>query len=285
MRKAILILLAMVAVASADPWAARLGEWVALQQRRAVGELWTPADLDGLALWFDASDSSTLWADTNATTAATNNGLVARWDDKSGNERNYTNANTANQPNKISNAVDFSPRNSWLEGTRPHGTTGDFVVIAAADVANVSTIYTAGDLGFLGANPIASDWGIWLRRFADYDFGYVRASPVAAFLVLADASEGNRVFWGARAGSTIKAAYNGGTVASVAASDTAHRVGDRRQTTTTRTHGNDKINEVVILSGYDLPTIRKVEGYLAHKWGLAANLPSDHPYKNSPPTK
>jgi hypothetical protein len=36
MRKAILIWLAMVAVASADPWAAQLGEWVALQQRRAV---------------------------------------------------------------------------------------------------------------------------------------------------------------------------------------------------------------------------------------------------------
>jgi len=36
MRKAILIWLAVVAMASADPWAARLGEWVALQQRRAV---------------------------------------------------------------------------------------------------------------------------------------------------------------------------------------------------------------------------------------------------------
>jgi hypothetical protein len=27
-----------------------------------------------------------------------------------------------------------------------------------------------------------------------------------------------------------------------------------------------------------------VEGYLAHKWGLAGNLPNDHPYKNAAPT-
>ena len=27
-----------------------------------------------------------------------------------------------------------------------------------------------------------------------------------------------------------------------------------------------------------------IEGYLAHKWGMTANLPSDHPYKSLPPT-
>ena len=26
-----------------------------------------------------------------------------------------------------------------------------------------------------------------------------------------------------------------------------------------------------------------MEGYLAHKWGLAANLPADHPHKEYPP--
>ena len=28
----------------------------------------------------------------------------------------------------------------------------------------------------------------------------------------------------------------------------------------------------------------KAEGYLAHKWGLTSLLPSNHPYKNNPPT-
>ena len=33
----------------------------------------------------------------------------------------------------------------------------------------------------------------------------------------------------------------------------------------------------------DVSTVIKAEGYLAHKWGLAGNLPSDHTYKSSAP--
>jgi hypothetical protein len=29
--------------------------------------------------------------------------------------------------------------------------------------------------------------------------------------------------------------------------------------------------------------IQQIEGYLAHKWGLSANLPSNHPYKPAAP--
>jgi hypothetical protein len=28
---------------------------------------------------------------------------------------------------------------------------------------------------------------------------------------------------------------------------------------------------------------QQIEGYLAWKWGLVANLPAGHPYKNYPP--
>ena len=35
--------------------------------------------------------------------------------------------------------------------------------------------------------------------------------------------------------------------------------------------------------GTDITDVQKAEGYLAHKWGLAGNLPSGHPYKNSAP--
>jgi hypothetical protein len=36
------------------------------------------------------------------------------------------------------------------------------------------------------------------------------------------------------------------------------------------------------LSGLDAETQQKIEGYLAHKWDLVAELPSNHPYKSSP---
>jgi hypothetical protein len=45
------------------------------------------------------------------------------------------------------------------------------------------------------------------------------------------------------------------------------------------------ICEVLILNTHPTATNRqRIEGYLAHKWGLTANLPSDHPYKTVGPT-
>jgi hypothetical protein len=43
------------------------------------------------------------------------------------------------------------------------------------------------------------------------------------------------------------------------------------------------IGEVVIVSGVDDTTRQKLEGYLAHKWGLTDSLPAGHPYKATPP--
>jgi hypothetical protein len=44
------------------------------------------------------------------------------------------------------------------------------------------------------------------------------------------------------------------------------------------------IAEVVVLSQTMTTADRqRVEGYLAHKWGLTANLPAGHPYTTTPP--
>lgn len=45
-----------------------------------------------------------------------------------------------------------------------------------------------------------------------------------------------------------------------------------------------QIAEVIITKyPFDTDTVSKAFGRLAHNWGLTANLPSNHPYKNSPP--
>jgi hypothetical protein len=41
--------------------------------------------------------------------------------------------------------------------------------------------------------------------------------------------------------------------------------------------------ELIFFSGNNVTTRQMCEGYLAHKWGLAGNLPVDHPYKNQAP--
>lgn len=48
---------------------------------------------------------------------------------------------------------------------------------------------------------------------------------------------------------------------------------------------NSEFAEVLVLDGLLTPTEwEKLEGYLAHQWGLTANLPGGHPYKTTPPT-
>jgi len=62
--------------------------------------------------------------------------------------------------------------------------------------------------------------------------------------------------------------------------------------TTTSYIGNDQNNawtegniaEVIFCDEKNSDADRqRIEGYLAHKWGLEANLPAGHPYKNVAP--
>ena len=47
---------------------------------------------------------------------------------------------------------------------------------------------------------------------------------------------------------------------------------------------NGDISEIIIYSATLSTSDRqKIEGYLAHKWGLTDKLPANHPYKNSAP--
>ena len=51
-----------------------------------------------------------------------------------------------------------------------------------------------------------------------------------------------------------------------------------------KTGGFGWIAEILVVDQYvDETTRQKVEGYLAHKWGLTDNLPFNHPYKSSEP--
>jgi hypothetical protein len=43
------------------------------------------------------------------------------------------------------------------------------------------------------------------------------------------------------------------------------------------------IGEIIIINSVQDIDRQKVEGYLAHKWGVESKLPSDHPYKTSAP--
>jgi hypothetical protein len=58
-----------------------------------------------LALWLDGSDTATLFDDTSGGSPVAVDGGVARWEDKSGNGRHFTQSTSANRPQRKSNQI------------------------------------------------------------------------------------------------------------------------------------------------------------------------------------
>jgi len=225
---------------------------------------WTPAAVP-TALWLDASDASSL------TLSGSN---VDQWRDKSGNAK-HANAITAaptydatglnGQP-----ALVFTP-NQFL----------DLVSVASTESMTVLMVINRPDTSSR-VIPLASASGIaalyWDTPGAFYtylpDIGAhsFTQSVSGDFLVSVqrDASNVTAYRGGSIVGSPIAAAANSGNF---------DRIGTWSGIFTT-----GAVAEVVVFANdATTDTRQRAEGYAAHKWGLTASLPVDHPYKSSPP--
>lgn len=95
-----------------------------------------PASISGLQLWLDAADSSKLFDATTGGSAVAADGGVARWEDKSGNGRHFTQSTIANRPARRS-----SGRNGF--GTLEFDGSNDRLVGDATVYFNPNVPYTA----------------------------------------------------------------------------------------------------------------------------------------------
>ena len=284
MIKALLITLLTATLAHAQGYDARTADYLrAWRIGAAGGELWTPAELgDDLTLWLDAADNSTLWADTSATTAATNGSAVARWDDKSGNNRNATQNTPANRPIVQSaelnskSVLRFDGSNDTLSSTYSFAihNISAFMVFRSRDsslqYASAQRPTTNGRFYFTSGTAVKGA-GIlsfgestnWQTMFIAGTTSQLIASRNGASLQTESDSRQ----------ATAPTVWIGGGV--VAAGGTTPGI-----------YGQVDVSEYLFVAGLISTNDRqRVEGYLAHKWGLTANLPSDHPYKNNPPMK
>ena len=91
-----------------------------MQQEEEVIE---PPITNGLQLWLDAADSSTLFDSTTGGSTPANNGAVARWEDKSGNTNHATQGTANERPLRITNDTNgndvilFDGANDWFSLT------------------------------------------------------------------------------------------------------------------------------------------------------------------------
>ncbi len=267
--------------------------------------VWNPRMIQ-TALWLDAAD---------ATTVTASSGLITEWRDKSGNSKHvtaagalrptYTSAGlngrsivtysgsqslqaaTASDWSFMHNGSQYSVIAVWqagissdpnalyaLFGTRTSGATLGtqlFYDDRASAPANNQARHTAGTSG--GSN--------YIINFSS-DNAHSPNTPTI-FGLQADVSNAT-----AALRSSIR--VNGGSAI------------QNNTTTTAAVTGNPQhaiiigsldasffltgyIAEFVIINGATTTDTRqRIEGYLAHKWGLTANLPAGHPYKTVGPT-
>jgi hypothetical protein len=261
-----------------------LGEFI-----NTVGVGWTPANLTSTACWLDASDTSTI-----TLVSGTN---VSQWNDKSGNERHATQANGANQPTYISSGmnslglIDWDGSNDSMTisgGTTPlHSLLSADNTYSMAWAVKPDTISTQPVLLYVPEGSwkflveIKSDggvyWGDTPSNYRTYSGGSFFVVNTGTFFTLIKTGSGAGT---AHVGGTLNTSFtNNGGLGNTPALGAAFILGQYPNL-----FYDGKMAEIIISNySWDTSERQQVEGYLAHKWGLQANLPVDHPYKNAAP--
>ena len=258
------------------------------------GALWTPAEIT-TALWLDADDASTI---------TTVSGNVSEWRDKSGNARHATQSVSASRPSYVAGAMggkavmrhagtgeflDLTPGLNFLSNSSAHTI---FAVIESSQdgqfggiIATQNEASNAGiQFGFGNVTPNVAIYrlqGASTRRQRTSSASFTGAPVIASLHYDGSGSTagnaGIRIF---KNGTEDVGAFNEITGSGEFQKSTDHFIGIRG---TTIPYDGD-IAEIIILESDASSQDRQfVEGYLAHKWGLEANLPAEHPYKSAAP--
>ena len=234
-----------------------------------------PRNIPGLALWLDAADATTLFSNTAGTQLVTTNGdIVRRINDKSGNFRNATASATTNlyrtsQLNGNSGIQVPSPNSGFATPSfilSPTNTCTLFIVALQISSDNASlvqsTIQTTmriqleATFARLNLNNTSLNSSLMVNRL-----GFPNIYSIAF-----DSTTLTGFFNGTSAGT------GSGTSDGSLSSSTIY-------TFATNNGMNGYLYEAILYNRNLTVTQRQeVEGYLAHKWGLQANLPSSHPY-------
>lgn len=247
--------------------------------------LWTPAQLT-TALWLDAADTSTI---------TESGGAVSQWDDKSGNSRHVTQSTPSRQPAYSATGlnskptIDFDGSDDFLKNAtfQPAGAVSCFLVFNRDSVGGIfiNTQRTNGIFeingGFGGGyrNITFTATGA-INPSLGFDIASGGANQNAILGVQYDGSGSTSADFVARLNGSNQSIVNGGALGF--ANETGFTIGGRVVQNLGFYDG--RVSELIFTnSQLTLSDVQKIEGYLAHKWGLTANLPANHPYKTAVP--
>ena len=268
----------------------------------AVGRLWTPADTT-TAVWLDYSDATSLTVSTN---------LISQVSDKSGGGFHFT-ATTTARPT-LTNAINglsvarYDGNDTMIAADASNwkylhsGTTRYriWIVSQSSSTNDLQTLFgtVPWDSGTYGAAiiarpPVSSRLHVrggrtvggayWGASEPDNSYATNRVNMIGVEYDWTNATATNRITIRLDAG----APWRDNTLTNAPVNENpanAARIGSETGSGGVRRYFTGDIAEIIIIQGVpDSATDDRVWGYLAHKWGLTANLPADHPYKSAAP--
>ncbi len=249
--------------------------------------MWTPTEI-ATALWLDATDASTITLVSS---------VVSQWNDKSGNNRNATQGTSGNRPAVNATGISSQPAINFSGSLKslfvPRGFITNAVsafIVWSGGSANGRMIdqRSTGGVGTVKGWTVKNynttlDLCIFDDGGGNYRSNNVTFTPTGGQLssVLFPVGGGLEFYLnGASTGSNV----NGGTTPTDVDNTSFNIcIGGNAAVSATQDF-TGLIGEIVLLSSsVSTETRQRMEGYLAHKWGLYANLPVSHPYRYAPP--
>jgi hypothetical protein len=237
---------------------------------RASLSTWTPVtSIPGLQAWFDASDASTLFDATSGGSLVAADGVVARWEDKSGNGRHATQATSGSRPIRKSNQTNGLDA-ILFDGTNDFLSLGSITIPASHSVFQVyQRLGGVQSFGIAGIpTRYASLWfsdGV-LYQISNADFTtHGTSSDSTGYFLVSTIRNATTSIELRRNGSTVSLVTTGAGVTN-AASGTWTLIGDR-------TAGNFHTGNLCEIIVYDTALSdanrSAVESYLMTKWGIS----------------
>jgi hypothetical protein len=242
-----------------------------------ISNTFSPLNISGLGLWLDAMDNSSFVLSSNN---------ITTWYDKSGNNYHATGVN--NPQYTLNSYVSLNGTNQYF--TLPNNAL-PYNNSAYSYFAIITFNTTGSNILFFGGS-----WGVDNSVFV---WGTNTSNQTVTLWWGPDYGTDKTPFTNSQM-TYLNNFYDGNGNRSMGISFDPNNVTVsqtsvvRTQTNNNNTIGsivtsnqylNGRIHELVVYNN-KLSTIntQKIEGYLASKWGLQSNLPSNHPYKNLAPS-
>jgi hypothetical protein len=227
-----------------------------------------PSTLPSLKLWLDASDTASITHSSNA---------VSQWNDKSGNNNHAAQASAGDKPTYSNTAMSGKPGLDF---------DNDKLSIPAIDMVGKTLLAVIQpDISTTQQILSHSSINVQLRLSSSNQLQYAAASPLYTNGTASTGTIANNQIsivsftLDNTLGFSINGTFqNSGVNKGNSGSSIYNQLGTNGASAE---RFNGKMGEVLIMGSVSSTEREKVEGYLAHKWGLAGNLPSIHPYKQS----